>query len=354
MSEFQIEVVQLGPIRKHENADSLSITDVYGGYPCIIKTGTFNEGDKAVYIPVDALVPVAHPDFAFLSKEAKSDGFARIKARRLRGTFSMGLLIPAPEGTKVGENLQEFYGIKKYLPPADMDEEENNTTKKPWPWWKKTAHRYLPKWCFPKKKKEVFQCPVYDIDGLRKFKTLLLEDTEVTISEKIHGSNCRYVYTKGTLFRTGKLRIGSHKTWGRNLESYWGRVAIQYNIEQMLKNLPGKVLYGEVYGDRVQDLNYGLTNGKIAFAVFDLYDTVTKQYMPYGQLCTLCWHYGIPMVPELYRGPWKPELVSLAEGKTTLNNAEHVREGIVIKTIEGRTILKLHGEGYLTRKENNV
>ncbi len=51
-------------------------------------------------------------------------------------------------------------------------------------------------------------------------------------------------------------------------------------------------------------------------------------------------------------------LLSLAEGPTTIGGAKHVREGWVIKpAVErrdnriGRVILKMHSEGFLTRKE---
>ena len=63
-------------------------------------------------------------------------------------------------------------------------------------------------------------------------------------------------------------------------------------------------------------------------------------------------------VPLLYRGAWKLELVSLAEGKTTFPGANHVREGLVVKPVEerwdftcGRVVLKYIGEGYLLRKD---
>jgi hypothetical protein len=49
MSEFRVQVVQLGPIEKHPNADTLSCTEV-DGYPVIFRTGDYAEGDLAVYL----------------------------------------------------------------------------------------------------------------------------------------------------------------------------------------------------------------------------------------------------------------------------------------------------------------
>jgi hypothetical protein len=45
MSEFHVTVIQLGKVGKHPNADNLSITSIHGGYPCIINSGDFKEGD---------------------------------------------------------------------------------------------------------------------------------------------------------------------------------------------------------------------------------------------------------------------------------------------------------------------
>lgn len=116
MSEFHVRIVQVGDLQKHPNADSLSIADVEG-YPVIVKTGDFKPGDLAVYIPVDAIVP-DNETFAFLG------GHRRIKARRLRGIFSMGLMMPASilgaEVLAVGTNVQEALGIEKYDPEAGV------------------------------------------------------------------------------------------------------------------------------------------------------------------------------------------------------------------------------------------
>lgn len=52
-TDSRVFVVQVKNIHKHPNADTLSIVDVFGGYPCIIRTGDFVDGDLAAYVPVD-------------------------------------------------------------------------------------------------------------------------------------------------------------------------------------------------------------------------------------------------------------------------------------------------------------
>jgi RNA ligase len=296
---------------------------------------------------------VSREEFAFLSKEAK-DGLARIKARRLRGTFSMGLLVKAQPGAKLGSNKQKELGIEKYLPPAEREptqrefsiSEKSQRIYKSWPWWKRTLARWFPR-LFVKKH---IACPVYDIEGYRKHKGVLIEGEEVIITEKIHGANLRAVYANG------KFHLGSRTTFGRDKSSDWGVVADRYGLAEKLKAYPNLVVLGEVYGN-VQDLKYGKPNS-VDLVLFDAMDLKTRKFLDWKELCSLARLLGIPTVPELYVGSWKAELIGLSEGKTTMPFANHVREGIVVKPMVnrydphfGRVILKLAGEGYLTRKE---
>lgn len=333
MSEFQISVVEIGEIRKHENADALSVSMVHGGYPCIVKTGEFKEGDKAIYIPVDSMVPLDNPQFAFLRKEGENKEYHRVRALKLRGLFSMGLLIPADPSWQVGQNVQAELGIKKYEPPEEMHmggEDE-----------------HCP-----------FDFPVYtDIEGLRKWGDVLQEGEKVVISEKIHGANGRWLYWQDRLW------VGSHNKIKRESSSnLWWKIAKDCKLEEILKENPGIVLYGEVYGC-VQSLKYGHTNGKASVSFFDAMNLKDRRYLDYDAFRELLGahypinHDALKSVPILFVGPWKKELVRLAEGTTMILGADHIREGIVIKPVKerfddriGRVILKYHGEQYLTRK----
>ena len=195
MSEFHVEVVRIGKVEKHANADSLSITMVHGGYPCIIKTGDFAEGDLAVYIPVDALCPVDRAEFKFLDS-GKGRAHERVKAKRLRGVFSMGLLVKAPAKAKEGDDLQAHFGIEKWEPPAEREPSTPRTKVQRARW----IEVLLGVWIAflraigmaPPKPPVV---PVYDIEGLRKFSRVLEDGEEVVLTEKIHGCNARYLHT---------------------------------------------------------------------------------------------------------------------------------------------------------------
>lgn len=170
MTDFHVEIVRLGKIEKHPNADALDITFVHGetGYPCIIKKDSFNEGDLAVYIPVDTTLP-DRPEFAFLDPKDRR----RLKAKKLRGFFSMGLVIPIPPDLAdvvEGEDVAERLGITKYEPKVSSG-----------------AHsKILGGDCEPDPEHFTFH-RYTDIEPLRRNARVLTEGEEVVLTEKTHG-----------------------------------------------------------------------------------------------------------------------------------------------------------------------
>lgn len=319
MSEFHVEVIRVGPLEKHPNADTLLVTRVRD-YPVIVKQGDFKEGDLAVYVPVDSLVPVSDPRWAFLQ------GHGRIKAKKLRGVFSMGLLTAALPGFVEGEDVAAALGITKYEPPEPLSIGGDG-------------------------EKCPFDFPKYtDIEGLRRYPDILKEGEPVVVTEKTHGANARFV------FKEGRLWVGSHNAILKDCpdNAYW-KAARQYDLAGKLLSYPSLVLYGEVYG-WVQDLRYGHAKGKISLVVFDAFDLITFRYLGWGAFRGVANRLGLPTVPVLYEGVWNKSCVGLAEGESLLCPGQ-VREGMVVKPLLerhsdeiGRVILKLHGEGYLTRK----
>jgi tRNA-binding EMAP/Myf-like protein len=345
MSEFHVEVAKITKIRKHSNADTLSIGEI-NGYPVIFKNDLFQDGDLAVHIPIDSIVPDS-PEWAFLN------GDRRIKAKRLRGIFSMGMVIPPQPGWKRGQNVQHELGIIKWEPLVDQKDVVPPKTG-----WRRCIKKWtyrvksmlgMPVTTGPNESDPGF-LPVYtDIEGYRKYRDVLIEGEEVIITEKIHGQNGRF------LFHNKRLWIGSHYCIKqRGFNTNWAQVAKELDLQHRLAKVPGIAIYGELYGN-VQDLKYGVSGIKLM--LFDAMDINTKRYLNYDDFKKLAAALELPTVPEIFRGPWTPELAKLAEGKSIHPGANHVREGIVIKpTIErydntiGRVILKNLGEAYLLRK----
>jgi len=101
------------------------------------------------------------------------------------------------------------------------------------------------------------------------------------------------------------------------------------------------ILYGETYGGSVQSLNYGISKGEcLGFKAFDI--KIDDKYLDWDKFKELCDKYDIPVVPVLYRGPYSMEkMKEIADGKSTIENANHIREGIVTKPVVERTDIKI-------------
>jgi RNA ligase (TIGR02306 family) len=324
MSEWKVQVVKVGPLTKHPNADRLLVTKVFD-YPVITAIGELQEGDLAVYVPVESVVPADDPRWAFLQ------GHLRIKAKRLRGIFSMGLLTKVVDGMKEGEIVAEQLRITKYEPPIGAVT-GGEAEKCPFEWPKYT-----------------------DIESIRRWPDVLKEGEEVILTEKIHGTSSRFVW------KEGRLWVGSHNEIKKEIPGsvYWS-AAKKHDLAKRLELVPGIAIYGEVYG-WIQDLRYGHKPGVSSLALFDAMDLSTNHYLDYDAFEALAKTLEVPTVPVLYRGPWKESLKAMAEGKSVLLGTteaiDHVREGFVAKVAKERfdeyiirVILKYHGEGYLTRK----
>ncbi len=322
MSEFHVRVVRLGAIQKHPGADSLSITDVQG-YPCILRTGELHEGDLAVYLPVDSIVPAGDPRWAFLGENR------RIKAKRLRGIFSMGLLTTAEPTWKEGDDVRALLGIEKHDPEAQASAAGDENEPDP---------SFFPAYT--------------DIEGLRRWPDALAAGEEVVLTEKIHGANSRFCFAEGRLWAGS--RTATKRPDPRNM---WWRVAAQYDLERRLRATPDLVVYGEVFG-QVQDLKYGSRPGQLFLRLFDALDCKSRRYLDYDAFASLAGELGLDTAPVLHRGPWDPAALRPASnGPSTLPGAAHTREGFVVRPVRerhdlalGRVILKLVGEDYLLRK----
>lgn len=395
-SDFEVQVVQVGPISKHPNADTLDLVEVFGS-TVIIKRGVFKTGDLAVYVPVDALVPTDRPEFAFLAKDGKT--FSRIKAAKLRGIFSMGLLVPVPVVPNVkldvGDDVSTHMGIIRYVSPdeARLEGHQQRTDAQ-------RRARAVAKG--PK-------MPVYGLDPLRKYHHALIPGEMVVVTEKVHGTNARYVSNGGRLW------VGTHKStrgcsrsrleefWERmklklrhllgfthrahlvkDLGDVWWQVAEKYKLQERLAKRPDMVVFGEIYG-RNADGKYVQTEGGRGFGydtegadpglklrVFDVYDMKLGKYLDFLDMRDFVTHlneetFGAPdveTVPILrvdssrLSVQWCPEVEQQVrkwadEGHSLLTTT-HTGEGVVVKPLRerndprvGRVALKYAGEKYL-------
>ena len=319
-------------LEKHENADSLSIVKVKD-FSYVARTEDWLNHPLGVWIEPDMCVPADRPEFAWLEKSHKlieNNGIKgyRIKVKRLRGVMSMGLMIPAPEGAKLGDDLMEHFGIVRYEPPEPMS--TGGEACKPPP-----GIRY-----------------VYDVENAYKFAHLFTDGEEVSCSEKIHGANGRWVHLPDL-----GMFCGSRTEWKQQDEGnlWWKALARHPEVEEFCKNNPDITVYGEAYG-QVGKFPYNVPKGKVGIIVFDLLRH--GSWVDHDEAREI--GKSLPWVPILYRGPWnKEKIFALADGKSEVAKSagiDHIREGIVIRPIKernnleiGRTQLKIVSNAYLEK-----
>jgi RNA ligase (TIGR02306 family) len=332
MSTHSCDVVEV-KLGKHPNADFLSVVKV-GGWQVLVKTTDWNDGDLGVYIPPDSLVDTSKKEFSFLSPDTPV--MFRVRVKKMRGFVSQGLLIPAPQGAEVGDDMMGFFGVEHYEPPLPLSSGGDNEVA---PW----GH-------YPK----------YDVENYNRY-PVLQDGEEVVITEKIHGANARFKWYDGRLY------CGSRTNWKKyNPLSIWWKAAEQNPwIAQWCERHPKITVYGEVFGN-VQSLKYGAGNNQIFLRVFDLWDgcgwinfaaamilSQTDQLgMAPSTVAKLQW------APILYKGPFDEKVArELAEGNSSIHGAKHCAEGVVVRPVVerfdeqvGRVQLKIVSNRYLSKE----
>jgi RNA ligase (TIGR02306 family) len=356
MSEVNITIERIEAVEPHPNADRLEIAKV-AGTQTIIAKGQFQAGDLCVYFPPDILIPGDVSEDLGVAKYLKHalwEGFhfpCRVAAARLRGVPSYGFATSIPQVNEAlcagpGFDLTDYYGAAKYEPPVYV------------------GHGAL--------EREPVQFHHYtDIQHYRNYHHLLATGMPVRITEKIHGTNSRVALLK--VDDEWQFYAGGHTTARKKIDPE-GRESIYWyplqhaGVLELLTDLcnagigwpiADMILFGELYGSGVQDLDYGIPAGSISWRLYDI--SVNGRYLDWPAVHALCTRYDVPTVPLLYEGPFCPELVDdLTYGPTTVasdvKSKFKGREGIVITPLVeecchiGRLILKSVSADYLDRK----
>ena len=335
MSTLDVKVVQVDDVRTHSNADRLELVTIKG-WQVVVQKDKWRPGDLGVYFPPDTLLPTKWTNEFGVTKycQPQPDDMQRIRCARLRGEPSFGLLIPAlsvpgwvglPEGTDVAD----LYDAQKYEPPIKFSAGDAESDHPGF-----------------------FQFT--EIENLRNNPEIFLDGEEVYVTEKLHGTNCRIAIVESTTM------AGSHRVRRRLPETadgfetnrYWFPYTIE-GVRNLLQDLSDQyksaILYGEVYGRGIQAFQYGQKG--IAFAAFDL--CLDGQYCSVDEFRGHMSSYGIPQVPERYRGPYSLAAIQ-AVSKGQAFQGDHIREGVVVRPVQershpkvGRVILKYVSDEYL-------
>jgi RNA ligase (TIGR02306 family) len=298
----------------------------------------------------------------------------RVKAIKLRGAVSQGMIIPLslaaqyPGGLAIqtvaqeGMDCTEALNIIKYEPPVKAQPSQMRAKAK------RHSHPDFSKYT--------------DINHLRKYAGAFEEGEEVWGTEKLHGTNFRCGWVKfvpRTFIQKVKNIFGLNRKWefvygSHNVQLQDGgdkaRDAFADNVYKRVVDdhgLPHKVpfghlWYGEIVGDGIQTgYNYSYTEGNVDVFFMDVKDSETQQYLDFADAVTEVELAGEKMVPY---APWKfnmQEVLALLNNPDVTSEVDKLTkpiEGFVVRPMKeqkfygGRKILKVLSDEYLLRKDN--
>ena len=408
-SEKEWAVVDVLPVKivVHPAADLIEIAEI-GLYQSIVRKGTFVTGELVGYIPEQSLLPVDILREVGLFDEVTGKGKLsgpegnRIKAIRLRGITSQGLVIKTRPHWKEGDVVGKELGIEKYVP--------------------KWGQGSIFKRSFSGQMINVGSSGLihYDIDNIKKNPDIIEIGEDVIMTEKAHGTLAmyglaptvehptheyfkpyldkanhgralvsskglakqgaalKYLDVDGNWFKETKKFVLDYQTSGPepdltpifeerivdvNKENVYVKTGVDLDIWSILRNEQliheGQAIYilGEIIG--VQDLAYGCTGDAVEFRVFDMYVGMpgTGHYLSSDELDEVCEMWHLKRVPILYRGPFTWEaLKEHTNGRETISGKSlHIREGVVVRSAKerrsryGRVQYKSISDAYLLR-----
>ena len=373
MSTLKVEVVAIDDVYKHPNADRLDIVRVKG-WNCV--TGRenptepkFKPGDKAIYIPIDSVLPPKLEEFLFPLDGKIHLSKSRIKTIKLRGAVSQGMVIdineelnnlypPLKRGVKIGDDLTNILEVTKYEPPQNELPDCLKQRNTPIGGNNPNFRKYT------------------DIENFKFYPDVFQEGEEVYITEKLHGTSARYAILETVpntwwqkLLRFFNLLPKYQFCYGsRNLQlqdrlnkkvyystDVYGKIAKQLNMVGRLE--PGEAVYGEIVGHGIQKgYSYGCKPGEYKFFAYDV--KINDRWLNADEFKEWCETTGIERVPELYSGPFNLDQAAALTSGDSLIGDQKVREGLVIKAateslaICGRKILKLINIDYLLGEQS--
>lgn len=378
MSTFTVPVVKIKAIEPIEGADAIELA-VIGDYRSVIRKGQYKTGDLVVYIPEQAILPDALITEMGLEGKLAGPDRNRVKAVKLRGMLSQGILYPISWDTFTGWSVKAIDGHFIFPVEGDNVADDLGIVK-----WNPPIPTHL--------SGEVYYAGreltvAYDIENFKKYPDVLVEGEDVAMTEKLHGSFCgvgvlprthhddKHYKREFVVFSKGLGADGlCFKEVAINQDNAYIRALEATGTFDKLRDLRASMeedggfdqplfLLGEVYGPGIQtNFNYG---DKQVFRMFDVVAGFRgdQHYFSFDAKVFLANHIGVDMVPVLYRGPFSREVMyQHTDGMETVSGKQlHIREGVVVTPTEerydmqiGRVILKSVSAAYLTRRDKNA
>jgi RNA ligase (TIGR02306 family) len=371
MAELKTEVVKIDSIENHPNADRMELAMI-GGYQVCVQYGAFVAGDLAIYIPVDSILNEELESLIFGPDSKVKLHKHRVRAIKLRGAVSQGMLIPRELAAqypgcstmdyagliKVGMDVTKALGITKYQPPVRHIAQGLSGKNAP----KRHHHPDFKKYT--------------SINQFRKYWDAFEDIEAVYVTEKLHGTNfrCGWVpFRPRTFWQKVKNIFGLNKSWefvygshnvqlmdGKGKEAFadnvYKRIVETHGLYNKIDY--GEIWYGEIVGPGIQkNYDYGLEDVDVYF--MDIMKD--GEYIDFDRVIMITEALDEKAVP------WKRMDFDRALIVTWLNHEDATSdvdgktqpiEGFVIRPVDeqkfygGRLILKLLSDAYLLDKGN--
>lgn len=317
----------------HPNADALMIGKV-GSYQVVVQKGLYNDGDEVVFAPEKSvLTGEIKQEFEKYLVGPNKD---RVKAVRLRGEISSGIIIPphlveGMENFQVGEDVSEKLGITHYEPP-------------------------IPTQLAGKVKSfQMDHIGSHDCEHVGVYVNDLVQGERVVITEKVHGSqfilghdvdkNETIISSKGMLKKGLILEESDDNT-------YWLASKNDNIVDIIRKTFDSGVV--QVFGEVIpvqKGYNYGQT--KPTTRLFDV--RLNGESIPYDKVSDEFKQLWVPTIFDgeiqleekeivIYSDPEKgihktkttfnlpKDIVDLCKGMEQVSGKQlHIREGVVLR-----------------------
>ena len=371
--DLDVGVKKIDEVVAHPNADRLDLARI-GGYFVVVQKGVFKEGERIVYLPENSLLPPWLISRLGLEGRLSGKDKNRVKAVRLRGSLSQGLVVPLEDNcTRIrGEDgsehlvdrffekdsLANFLGVTKYVAPIPVEMQG-----------------------------AIEMCPIhlphYDVDDWKRDPDTIADGQDMIAQEKLHGTlvviawrrgkphhgdigpwiASKGVAKKNMCFQRGEATEGNlyMRTAGPQAKSLRDAAFHEVMISSAPMGSPYAIAWiGEIIGPKVQDLHYGLKEPTLY--VFELMAKWTYESewcgMSTEEMTAAASRAGVPVVPIVGEVSAEPPIThqvirrvqDFAEGESLLPSAKgQIREGIVMRHPDGH-VRKAVSEKYLTRK----
>lgn len=325
---------KLATIQKIISIDSIKGADFIVkarvmGWDVVVKKDEFQEGDMCCFCEVDSILPDGQPWAEFMRPRK-----FRVKTIRLKKVLSQGLALPlsilpeqyiedckalgphGPVGIRVGDDVTEVLGIKKYEIPEHNGGAKMGQSAGSFP-------HYVPK-TDEIRVQSALRC-LDELKGLPYYITLKCDGTS------------------GTFVKYEDEFLACSRNWAKKDDEtnvYWAMVH-KYDLDKLIPE--GFAVQGEIVGPGIQANRLILP--EVDLRVFTVYDINARRRVEYKELVKFCEAIGVPMVPVLEEGEAfdynLEQLLEKARGK--YEGTKNHREGLVIRPQVNTYSQKLQG-----------